>query len=141
MLAQLHRVTLRVHLSLTLQVEANLAGIGISVTTPEAEVLYVLLDGIRARATSSKVSRTGEACIRTIQASSSAACLLETPYPGSVYHGLPWQERDIVHSLDTLFCMFLANLDPLATSESGRSQRLLATVTMGCLCLRRLIEA
>ena len=59
--------------SYTLQVEANLAGIGISVTTPEAEVLYVLLDGIRARATSSKVSRTGEACIRTIQASPSAA--------------------------------------------------------------------
>ena len=52
-----------------LQVHAKLAGIGLSIATPEAEVLYMLLDGIRVRATSSKVSRTVEACIRSIQVS------------------------------------------------------------------------
>ncbi len=50
-----------------LQVHAELAGVGLSIATPEAEVLYMLLDGIRVRATSSKVSRTVEACIRSIQ--------------------------------------------------------------------------
>jgi len=50
-----------------LQVHVDLAGIGISITTPEAEVLYVLLDGVRVRATSSKASRTVETCIRNIQ--------------------------------------------------------------------------
>ena len=51
-----------------LQVHADLAGVGLSIVTPDTEVLYVLLDGIRIRATSSKVSRTVEGCIRSIQA-------------------------------------------------------------------------
>ena len=53
----------------TVQVHAELAGVGLSIATPEAEVLYMLLDGIRVRATSSKVSRMMEACVRKIQAS------------------------------------------------------------------------
>ena len=60
----------RVQIQHALQLHAELAGVGLSIATPETEVLYMLLDGIRVRATSSKVSRTVEACIRSIQVSS-----------------------------------------------------------------------
>ena len=59
------------------QVHADIAGIGFSLNTPEAEVLYMLLDDIRVRATSSKVSRTLETCIRNIQASCSALHIVQ----------------------------------------------------------------
>ena len=50
-----------------LQLHMDLAGIGVSLNTPEVEVLYLLLDGIRSKVTSGKVRRTMEICIRSIQ--------------------------------------------------------------------------
>ena len=50
-----------------LQLHVDLAGIGVSLNTPEVEVLYLLLDGIRSKVTSGKVRRTMEICIRSIQ--------------------------------------------------------------------------
>ena len=50
-----------------LQVHMDLAGIGVSLNTPEVEVLYLLLDGVRSKVTSGKVRRTVEMCIRNIQ--------------------------------------------------------------------------
>ena len=50
-----------------LQLHVDLAGIGVSLNTPEVEVLYLLLDGIRSKVTSGKVRRTMELCIRSIQ--------------------------------------------------------------------------
>ena len=50
-----------------LQLHVDLAGVGVSLSTPEVEVLYLLLDGIRSKVTSGKVRRTMELCIRTIQ--------------------------------------------------------------------------
>ena len=50
-----------------LQLHVDLAGIGVSLNTPEVEVLYLLLDDIRSKVTSGKVRRTMEICIRNIQ--------------------------------------------------------------------------
>ena len=54
-------------LSNAVQLHVDLAGIGVSLNTPEVEVLYLLLDGIRSKVTSGKVRRTMELCIRSIQ--------------------------------------------------------------------------
>ena len=51
-----------------MQVQLDLAGLGLSFTRPTQEVFYVSLSGILARATTSKVRHTLELEIRSIQA-------------------------------------------------------------------------
>lgn len=60
-------VTLK-QVSSCMQLQLELAGLGLSFTRPTQEVFYVNLSGILARATTSKVRHTLELEIRSIQA-------------------------------------------------------------------------
>lgn len=51
-----------------MQVQLDLAGVGLSFTRPTQEVFYASMSGIRARATTSNVRHTLELEIRSIQA-------------------------------------------------------------------------
>lgn len=52
-----------------MQVHLDLAGIGFSLIGPEQEVLYASMSGVRLHATNSKVRRTLELQVQTIQVS------------------------------------------------------------------------